>query len=95
MSLNFCCAESKVVRIAGDVLVPVRAADPDAGGGLGDPAAVGGGVVGGGGGRHNPAVHHPLDGGGGVGVGGEALQAQGVVDLGGVRPRDGQRVRGN
>ena len=95
MSLNFGCAQSKVVGVAGDVLVPIGAGDPDAGGRLGDPAAVSRRVVGGCGGRDDAAVHHPLDGGGGIGVGRDALQAEGVVDLGGVGARDGQGVRGN
>jgi len=95
VSLNFSCAERKVVSIAGDVLVAVRARDPDVGGRLGDPAAVGGRLVGGGGGRDDAAVDHPLDGGGGVGVGGETLQREGVVDAGRVGPRNCQRVGRN
>ena len=95
MRLDFGCAEGKVGRVAGHLLQPVRRRDVEADLRLGDPAALRRARVAGVGGGQDPAPHQPLDRGRGVGVGRLALEGDGLVDAGALRPSYSHRIRSN
>ena len=95
MRLDFSCTQSKIVRIAGDVLSPIGVRYSEGDVRLGHPSTLIGGIVPGVDSWQNTPTYHPLDGGGGVRVRGLTLQAHSFIYSSHLRTLDSHCIRSN
>ena len=95
MSLNFGCAEGKIIGIAGYLLVSICIRNRNSDVWCGNPASFFGCIIPCVGSLLYPATHNPLDGGGRVGVRGFTGKSDAVINPGSSSAGYGHLIRSN